>query len=315
MAKAYGLNNINTRLSASTEIWIQKQPQNVIFNRHPGLSLLRSKAKMQPGGESINANLEYVIPTSVGSYSGFQVLNTTPQDFATTINYRFRHYFASVNVSGEMRRENAQNSVFDIVQGMTENAMKGVVDLMSTDVWAASQSGNALDTLPAYTATTGTVGQISATGNTWWQSTVTASGTFASQGLDDVRTLYNSVSNEGGERPDLGFTTQSVAEFWEKYALVKGKLDIPNTKKVDLGIDAMEYKGASIVWDADIPSGQFFFVNSDYTSLVIDSGVNFKSRGFVEARDGDHATNLILFRGNLVTTKRSSLGKLTGITA
>ena len=46
MAKAYGLNNINTRLSASTEVWIQKQPQNVIFNIHPGLALLRKKAKM-----------------------------------------------------------------------------------------------------------------------------------------------------------------------------------------------------------------------------------------------------------------------------
>lgn len=316
MAKAYGLANINSRLAASQEVYINKMPVDTIYDAHPFLLLLRKKAKRVNGGESININVEYTTVSNVQSYTGFQTLDVTGQDVFTNGNYRFRQYVGPVSISDEMRRENTQGGrIFDLVGALTKSEMKGVVNKLSEDIWASSQSGTNLDTLPAMISTTGTVGQISATGNTWWQATSTASGSFASQGLEDMRTTYHTISKEGTEQPDIMVTTQSIFEFIEKFAMTKGQIYLPPTRNTNLGFENFSYRKANIVWDNDATSGEMQFINSQFTYLVIDSGKDMKATKFVQPHNADAATSLIRWRGNLVTEKRTSLGKMTSVTA
>ena len=60
-----------------------------------------------------------------------------------------------------------------------------------------------------------TAGGLAPASFPWWVSTVTTGGSFAGQGLDDMRSTMNTVTFSN-DKPDICFTTQDIFEFYEK---------------------------------------------------------------------------------------------------
>ena len=173
---------------------------------------------------------------------------------------------------------------------------------------------NEFEPLSALIDSTGTVGGLAQSSNSWWASTETASGSFASQGLSDMRTLFNTISADGSsDHPDAIFSTQSVFEFYE--ALLEPKERIMNTMMADAGIRNLEFKGIPFTYDQYCDSGILYMLNSKYLSLVIDDASDFVTTEFVRPTNQDAKTAAILFMGLTSLSNRRRQGKLTGITA
>jgi hypothetical protein len=115
----------------------------------------------------------------------------------------------------------------------------------------------------------------------WWASTETTSGSFAAQGINDMRTIFNTLS-WGNDKPDIIFTTQTIFEYYEK-ALQPQERFIGNAA-ADAGFMNLTFKNVPVVFDRDCTSGVMYFLNSKYIALKVHQDADMKTSEFVEPK-------------------------------
>ena len=109
-----------------------------------------------------------------------------------------------------------KSQAISYANGYRDNALASLKEVIDQKLYAASQIGNNITPLPAIVTNSGTIGDINGTTNTWWQSQVQASGSFAARGLSDLRLIWDNVSVRmpaGG--PDLIISDQTSYEAYE----------------------------------------------------------------------------------------------------
>ncbi len=75
------------------------------------------------------------------------------------------------------------------------------------------------------------------------------------------------------------------------------------------------FKSSPMMFDAQATSGVMYFLNSDVLEFVISSSTNFMLTDWEKPADQDIRVAQILFAGDMITTNRRKLGKITAITA
>jgi len=288
-----------------------------IFDDFILLWWLRQKGKVryEDGGTSIVEHLLYEKSTAGGWYSGYETLDTTPQEGMRPAEFLWRQCAYSISISRlEERQNSGKHKMINLLESKTYQAEQTIRDEIAQALFASSRTSKAINTLAELIDSSGTVGGISRTSNSWWQSTETASGSFASQGISDMRTLYNTISSSAGkEHPDLIITTRTIYEYYEDTLLPQVRyqsLDV-----ADAGFESLRFKGADILYDTNCNSGTLYMLNSKYITLVIDKETDFITTPFVKPANQDAKTAQILFMGNVTVNNCRRLGKLTGITA
>ena len=312
----YGTTNVDSLL-ATTLSAIRKTLQDAIFQKIPLFMWLDSKQRLsQAGGASIITPLMFGKNTTAGAYSGYGTLDTTPQEGITAAQWRWKQYFTSISISGSEEMQNAgENGLIRLLEAKVKQAELSLRDRLGIDAWAATQVSSRLEALPVVVATANSVADISQTANSWWQAQVTASGSFAAQGLSDMRLLFNNIAKQSlsGGAPDYLCGTQSVYEFYE--GSLQPQQRFSDSKMASAGFQNVNYKGATFTWDPNVPSGNLFMLSSDALSLVVHSQRNFVTTPFVKPSNQDARVAQILWMGNVVCDNIRRLGKLTGLTA
>lgn len=294
-----------------------------IFDEYPLLSwfngklsgaLKRQKLKKSlDGGESIVEQLLYEMSTAIKSYSGYEALDLTPQEGMTIARYSWRQYAVGITISGLERRTNAgEYKLIDLLEAKTKQAEQTFRDRLSRDFWGSNADGKSIDGLGTIVSSSGTCGGLSATTFTWWAATQTASGSFAAQGLKDMRTIFNTLS-WGNNTPDGLFATQSVFEFFET-ALQPNERYV-NADAANSGFMNLTFKNVPLYFDRDATSGTIHFLNSKNIKLQVHKDADMETTPFITPENQDASAATILFQGNLTTDERRKHGKLTGITA
>lgn len=294
-----------------------------IFDTYPTLSWLNGKLgeamrgdkrlRLLDGGESIVEHVLYEQSSAVGAYSQYGVIDTTAQDGMTIARYSWRQYAATISISGlERRNNNGEAKMIDLLEAKTKQAEMSLRDLLSRHAFATNAGGNELDGIDLIVDSAGTVGGLSATTFTWWKATETASGSFAARGINDMRTLFNTLSY-GNDKPDYIVAPQAVFEYFE--AALEPKERYTNTKAANVGFENLTFKAVPFIFDRDATASQLFMLNSQYINLCVHRDANFSTGKFIEPENQDATTAKILFQGNLTTNNRRMHGKLTGITA
>jgi hypothetical protein len=171
--------------------------------------------------------------------------------------------------------------------------------------------GNLVDTTPTVART---VGNIAQTTYTWWANRQkTATGAASVYLLSDMRNLANTCS-EGKTRsfPNILATTQTVAELYDDEVLEQRS--IVNQTKGDAEFQGTTWKGIPLVWSAQCPSGRMYFLNSKYIGLNTDPDYNFTPTAWktIPNQVEDRVMQLV-WKGNLIASRRKSLGVLTSI--
>ena len=130
--------------------------------------------------------------------------------------------------------------------------------------------------LPPYAdRATGTFGKIDR-GNSWWVAKYKQFTNSDITLVDDMRNLYNTVSNNQTP-PNFLLTTQTLFELYEQYGLEQSQIvkDATGSQMVDLGFDVLRFKGKPMVWSPNVTSGDIMMFNLNKVEVVYDPAMYF----------------------------------------
>ena len=317
-----------------------------IFKESAFLALLRlnDAVETQNGGERIRAPLMYQTNKTVKSYSGTDTLDTTIQDGMTTAFYEWREVGGTISITRKEERQNsveaaklgllkakigqAEMSMFEeLNQQIVQGTISSATFVPGNDNKDLQPLGYFLRKLNATDPTTGgNVGNI-AVSNSWWRhrtavldnASVDTGNAFALNVATykgfvvALRRIYNHCSRGSGGSPDVALMDQASFETYEN--ALDEKVRYTNTKLADMGFDNIKLRGATCIWDEQVPdldrgealgvggvtelvSGSVFLLNTKFYKLIIDSETDIVTTPFIEPENQTVRTAKILFMGN-----------------
>jgi hypothetical protein len=311
----YGPSNVGSLIATTLSDYGKELSDNV-HKAIPLFAWLSVKKKItSEGGASIVRPVVYSSNSTANFYTSDDVLDTTIQDNFTAAQFQWKQAAASISITGRIELQNAGKAqVISYAKGYIDNALASLKEIIDQKLYATTQVGANITPLPQIVLASGTIGDINGTTNTWWQSSVTASGSFAARGLSDIRNVWDNVSvrmPSGG--PDLILSDQTSYEAYE--ATLVPTVRYTDVYMGDLGFSNLKYKDAVWTWDPNGTSGYIYLLNSKALELVQHEKRLFTLSEWVKPANQDLMVAQIFWAGELTTKNRRKLGLLTGVTA
>ena len=165
---------------------------------------LKQRGNIKPfsGGRTIVEELSYADNSTYKRYSGYDVLDISPQDVFSAAEYDIKQVAVSVSISGLEELQNASTEqVIDLLESRIENAEDSMENGMAADVYSdgtadgGKQIGG-LDLLVPADPTSGTAGGINRASWTFWQGVkfdVSADGSGAASS-SNIQGYMNQVA-------------------------------------------------------------------------------------------------------------------------
>ena len=313
-----------------------------VFKQNAFFNWLHAKGRkrMVNGGERIQIGLQAGTNTTVGSYSGYEVLDTTPQDNLTSCFYNWKQIAGSVAISRiEERKNSGESQILSLMQQKVSElqlSMSDEVNRQLLGAFAAGNGGKDLTPLPHIiadapsTGAAATLGSISGATNTFWRNqTSDSTATSTKAYKDELRNMWNTCSKGPGGGPDLALGTQVAYQHYE--SALDDHTRHTNIAMADLGFDNVRLKGATFFWDERVPDSEnqvvsvadggspsvetIYFINSRFLELIVDSQTDFVTTPFVRPENQDARLAQVLFYGELTCSNRRKHGVLASITS
>jgi hypothetical protein len=325
-----------------------------IFKDSAFLAFLRTNdgIQKQDGGERIAMPLMYGSNSTAKSYSGYDVIDTTPQEGITTAFYEWREAAATITISRKEERQNSGESrILSLLQSKITQAEMSLREMVNLQLVRGTVSGATFipgnsqkDLYPLgyflrknnqLNPTTDNVGNISAVTESWWRHR-TAVGDSASVDTGNdfalaittyaglkagLHRLYNFCSRGSGGSPNLAIADQVTFETYNN--ALDTQVRYTNTKMADMGFETIKCRGATMIWDEVVPdvdngtaaitAGTCFMLNTNFYKLIIDSQTDFTSTPFIEPENQTCKTAKILFMGNAAVSNLRKHGVLYAI--
>lgn len=291
------------------------------------LARLRQRGNVKPfsGGRTIVQELEYAENGTYQRYSGYDLLNITPQDVISAAEYDIKQASVSVTISGLERLMNAaEEQVIDLLESRISNAEKSFVNNLSTDCYSdgtadGSKQIGGMQLLVADSPATGTVGGINRANFTFWRNisfdATTDGGAAAS--TTNMSSYMNRVWVQlvrGTDKPDLIVADNT---YWRKYLeSLQAIQRITQSTDGAAGFSSLKYMTADVVLDGGLggaaPTNHMYFLNTSYIffrphrerNVVVEDG-----DGRVPVNQ-DAIVKMLFFAGNMTLSNASLQGIL-----
>lgn len=329
--------NYATDLLATTfEEYYKLRPSDAVFTELAVWEQMKSAGRItKQGGLKILQPVMYQKSTAVGSFSGWDTLDTTPQEGLTNAEFAWKRYFLTVAIDNETLDKNrGKMAMLNILKTRIAQAEMSLADRMNTDIFldGTGNGGKNLTGFELAVDSAGTYGNINRTGDTWWRAKETAvAGALAIAGASGMRRMYNDCAlGPTRQTPDLIVTYQAAFEAYEALMdtntrYIIAQMDKPNAV---FPKQNLVFRDARMYWDDAIQSGYMYFLNRKSLGIVElegrgaevmdqeedrDAG-SFRIRAFQEPLNQDAQVARAIWAGNLVCEAPYRNGKLTGLT-
>lgn len=279
---------------------------------------VRKNVKMQEGGESISFPILYAANSTADSYDGWDTLDVTEQNGITKGQATWKQLAVGIAISGRQERMNmGKSAILNLLEAKIHQAEMSIADEFSTELWSdgtgnASKDLTGTQAIVSATPTTGTLFGINRATYTWFRNQQRTGASFAAQGIQDMRIMFNSCTR-GQRKPQLICTTVAIHEFYEDN--LEPQMRYTHNALADAGFINLDFKGVPVVFDRDAPSGNIYFFNFDFLYMVVHPDAWFKTTPFMRPPQQDGKVAQILFMGNLVCTNPRFQGVITSVTA
>lgn len=271
----------------------------------------------QEGGNQIVVDIEYQDNDTFA-----WVDQDTP--FSTAINQilkRAQYYWAVCGGTvGIGDHDEAKNTGSHAKHKLWETRMKNLKNtftenfetaLVAAVTPAATQIWSLLDVVDSGNPTIANFGAIDRGTYTWWGATETTSGSFATQGLEDMRTAFFTTGRAQTDPVSMLITTQTVFEYYLARLTPYERL----AKIADLEFTHVTFAGKPLFFSEDMASGLMLGINTKYLKLYINSAMNFKNQPFVREPGGQYKSAVVQTMCQMVGTRNASHFKLSSISA
>ena len=318
------------QLSATTYKNHRKQMTDNIMKKIAILAYMQQAGKVERkgGGTKIVEPLMYGTNTTAKSYSGRDVIDTSPQDGMTAAEYSWKNVAVTVEITEEEENQNkGAPKLIDLLKAKFDQAEKSL-RLVINQMLLTDGTGNSSKDLSGlknyikynYTASV-SVGGIDQATHSWWRNRIAYTTAYATSGVPKMRTVFNSCTREG-DQPNLLLSDQTTFESYEdklsnieKIVFSKGS-DLVG----DMGFISQTFKGKPFTWDSQLVAdttdytgelGRIYFLNTDFLKLLIDPNMDFKLGEWKAPFAQRLKATQILMRGELVCSNRQQQGILS----
>lgn len=282
----------------------------------------KGNVKTVSGGNVILQELMYNDPNTqnAGSYSGYDVIDITPNSPLTSAQFDLKQYAAAVSISGLEQLQNAgKEQMINLLDGRMQVAEKQLMNQLSAGVYSdgTGNSGKDITGLAAAISTaptSGTYGGINRATWTFWRnvafSGVTDGGAAVSSA--NIQSYMNRVLLQvirGSDAPDIAVADNNFYRYFlESMQAIQRVTD---EKDAASGFSSLAYYGAgkkmSVFCDGgiggSIPTNRMYFINSDYMFFRPHAVRNMVPIGGErQSVNQDAVVKLIGWAGNLTTS-------------
>lgn len=316
MANEYGIPSTIDTMALSTSLAdYQKRLTDNVYNDVVVLKLASESGnkKTIDGGLSIVEPVIKAKQDDGGFYLGADVLNNTQGNDTGLVEFKWQNAYEPISITRDEERQNSgdMHKIIDLVGTkiqLAERAIKDRIDQALTTPVAQANNLIDLETL----VNTGTLGTINGGTDTFWQSTVTASGVFAAQGLTDMTTATYAVSSSANvDNPTHYLTNKTI---YQKFGQTRLPLErISNSLTANAGFTNYTFMGKPLMYGNYVGTGLLFGLNFNYIYWAVDSATDFITTPFISPTNQTVKVAYILLRCNLLTNNRRRNFKLTGL--
>lgn len=245
----------------------------------------KGRKRVEDGGLTIVAELDYAENSTYQRYSGYDSLNISASDVLSAAEYNWKQAAVHVTASGrELRINSGESRIINLAKSRLTNAMRTFKNNMSSDIYSDGTASNQVNGLQAIvsSAGTGTVGGIDSSTYTFWQSTVQdASSPISGSAITVSTTTFENPFMlqlwlelcRGSDKPDLVVLSNDYFTFFEgsQTSIKRYTTDADlSTDRASAGFVSLKYKTADVIFDggSGIPATTGYMLNTDYLELV-----------------------------------------------
>ena len=305
-------------ITATTRKHFRPALVDCIFNDIPLFKRMRERnAVSVRGGETIMQSLLYATTESVGSYSGYDVLSTTPNEQITSAEYSWKQSYVNITIDGlSVLKNSGPEAVFNLLQKRVQVAQLSLANDLATQLYSDGTGNDSKDVTGLQAAVdngdnVATYGGILRTDYSWWCSDEQGNG-----GVNRALTIslmedsFNAVE-DGMDAPSvITMDENCYRKFW---ALAEADKSLMNVMQGAMGLTGLSFNGIPIIKDRSHPANMIFFINEKYLELVIHAEKQFEVRPFQEPVDQDVMTSKVLVALNLVSSNCRRQSRLADI--
>ena len=303
-----------------------------LTNNNALLKRLKSKGNVRPfsGGNVILEEIMYNDPATnnANSYSGYEVLNITPDSPISAAQFSITQYADSVTMSGlEMLQNSSKEAIIDLLDGRMQVSEARLLNRIGSDIYGDG-TGNGGKNITGLAAavpdapTSGTYGGINRANWTFWQSKK-YSGTSdggAAVSATNIQKYMTSLAIQlvrGNDKADLIVADNNYYSLYVQS--LQAIQRITSEESAAGGFASLKFYGggtsADVVLDGGVgnacTANHMFFLNTNYIFLRPHKERNFVPIGGErQAINQDAIVKLYGWAGNLTTSNSFLQGVL-----
>lgn len=311
--------NVDDLLTTTLDYYRDKLTENWLSGNPITKKMMEDGSDELDGGNDIVEHLEYQDNDTVAWVGVNGSVSVAINQILTDAKFKWVMLAGSVGITD---REEAQNKGKSAMLNLLETRVKNLENTFKDKLETAfgDSSTDNTDTMwslpdiaDASNPTIGNFGDIDRSTYTWWGATETASGSMATQGLEDIRTAYYTTGRSLTDPVNLMVTTQTLYEAYQ--ARLTPVERIVSAKTGDLEFEHLAFAGKPVFFSENLASGLWLGLNTKYLRLRINKNMKFKNQPFVREPGGIKKSSVVELMCQLTCTRPASLFKLTGMTA
>lgn len=298
-----------------TEIGASK-PVDQHFTKNQTFDYFWKKKKVKNGGKQVTYPVNTGENDTVGWRTKSSVISLAEQDTARLVTYANAALSGSIVIFKDDLSDNKGDAhkIFDLVDHRRSNVLDTMAKTLNSAMYAESPSSLEPESLHTIVKASGSVGELNPSTYTDWKSTVTTGvGSWASNGMDDLRTLRTTLI-ENKAKPDVIFTSAANYNAYEANIDVDARYTNDIEGKGGRGFTSLTYALMPIIFDGDCASDDLYMIDSDTIHLEVMDDAKMEPEAFMKSQDQFSQSSLVDMRFRLVCTSRRSNAKLEGIT-
>lgn len=300
------------QISGITEKKFVKKLYDNVFDSNPLLQRAQKKFYEKiDGGTSIMVPLNYAQTSASGWYNGSDVLSTSDNEAITSAEYAWRQLYANITITRKDELVNSGDAAkVNLVKSKTQIAEKTMKDLLGTGLYNAGTTANAIIGLQSILGTTNTVGGISQTNYSWWQSQIDSTTTTLS--IATMQTIHNACSVDN-DQPTVVMGTR--ANYNRYYGLLQPQQRFMDSETGKGGFSSLMFNGIPFIADSHCPANNVIFLNENYLHLFVHKDEDMRFDAFIKPNNQNLRTAKIYWMGALGSSNNRLHGRMTAVAA
>lgn len=273
---AVGTTEWNEVATAHFQSLLKSEPRDQYFKKHPLLLWMKANQISKDGGNQWTWTVFENGDALGRSYSGTE--KHTMQDINVAVMASVTPTFRTEPVfiaHVDQVKAGGTGAAFDLMEQKMRHARKRLEEkharmLLASAKAVSTDPDSLYEAIPVDPTTSGAFNGLNgaAGSQTYWRNqTQTSSGSWASDGINKLDALLNSIAEEASD-PDILVTTKAVFQFIQQYARGKFSLNAQVTTKAgkqmaDAGIPVLNFNGIPIIHDSFAQSGKILALSAD----------------------------------------------------